>query len=143
MQDVLLVEDSFADVVLMQEAVEEALPQTRLSVVSDGVEALEFLRRQGRYAGAPRPSLVLLDLNMPRKGGLEVLSDMRADPALRPIPVLILSTSDAHGDVHTAYGQGANAYLVKPRDLSGFFELVAQLHSFWFTVARLPGQGRA
>ncbi len=142
LNDILLVEDSFADVMLMREAVEEVMPHTRLSVAGDGVEALRLLRREGEYAAAPRPELVLLDLNMPRKGGLDVLRDVRSDPALKGLPVLVLSTSDAWEDVKAAYERGANAYLVKPRDLPGFFELLGQLRSFWFTAARLPSGRR-
>ncbi|AFZ69610.1 response regulator [Deinococcus peraridilitoris] len=138
LHDVLLVEDSLADVVLMQEAVQESMPHTRLSVAGHGVDALRFLRREASFEDAPRPDLILLDLNMPLKGGLEVLSDLRDDPELRSIPVLVLSTSDRREDVERAYDLGANTYLVKPRDLPGFFALMQQMNDYWFRSARLP-----
>lgn len=141
LHDVLLVEDSFADVVLMEEAFEAVVKHLRLSQVGDGAQALAFLRREGRYAAAARPKLMLLDLNMPRLNGFEVLSALRADPVWRSLPVLVLSTSQDEGDVERAYALGANAYLSKPRDLSGFFELVRLIEQFWLTSARLPSGG--
>ncbi|QBY07097.1 response regulator (plasmid) [Deinococcus metallilatus] len=134
----LLVEDSGADVFLMQEAFEEVSPQVRLHLASDGVEALAFLRRQGEFADAPRPDLVLLDLNLPRKSGLEVLAEVRGDAGLCALPVMVLSTSDARHDVKRAYELGVNAYMLKPRDLAGFFERVRLIEQFWLSAVRLP-----
>ena len=139
LHDLLLVEDNFADVVLMEEAFEANVKHLRLSKAEDGVEALTFLRREGKYTSAPRPKLVLLDLNLPRLNGFEVLAAMRADETLRALPVLILSTSQAASDVERAYMLGANAYLTKPHDLPGFFDLVRLIEQFWLTAARLPG----
>lgn len=123
LHDLLLVEDNPTDVLLMAEAFAATVRHARLSHAEDGVAALAFLRRQGQHAAAPRPKLVLLDLNMPRLGGLEVLAELRAE--LRSLPVLVLSTSQDAGDIERAYALGANAYLTKPRDLPGFFGLCA------------------
>lgn len=138
--ELLLVEDNEADVVLMQEAFGVQCPQARLHVARDGVAALDLLHRSILLAGIPRPDLILLDLNLPRKGGLEVLEERRADPVLRAIPVVVLSTSGASRDIQRAYDLGANAYLLKPRDLPGVFEQVRLIAQFWFSAVQLPNR---
>jgi chemotaxis family two-component system response regulator Rcp1 len=135
---VLLVEDNEADVRLTREALREAGDAVRLSAVGDGEQALAFLRRQDGYAGVPRPDLVLLDLNLPRKNGLEVLEEMRADPELAAIPVIVLTSSAAASDVAACYSRGANAFVVKPLELDEFMRLISAIRAFWLGVARLP-----
>ena len=136
--DILLVEDNPGDVRLTREALSEAKVHNALSVARDGVEALAFLRREEPYTSAPRPDLILLDVNLPRKNGLEVLAEIKADPALRTIPVVMLTTSDAERDVNTAYSLHANAYITKPVDLEQFFTAIRALDDFYLTVVRLP-----
>ncbi|GEM86918.1 response regulator [Meiothermus granaticius] len=136
--EILLVEDNAGDVQLTREAFEEAKVRNRLHVVSDGVEALQFLRQEGRFAGQPRPDLVLLDLNLPRKGGLEVLTEIKQDPELRQVPVVVLTTSQAEADITQSYNRYANAYISKPVDLDKFLEVVRSLEHFWLAVVRLP-----
>ena len=109
-----------------------------MHIAHDGVEALEFLRRQGKHAGAPEPDLLLLDLNMPRMDGCEVLAEMKADPALARIPVVVLTTSEAEQDVCRAYALHANAYIVKPLDIDQFFTVMRSIEEYWFDVVRLP-----
>lgn len=140
--EVLLVEDNPGDVRLTREALKEGKVRNNLSVVSDGVEALAFLRREGRYAGAPRPDVILLDLNLPRKDGREVLQEVKADPALRSIPVVILTTSDAERDIAQAYALHANCYIKKPVDLDQFITVVQSIENFWFTIVKLPPEPR-
>jgi two-component system, chemotaxis family, response regulator Rcp1 len=135
---ILLVEDNEADVRLTREALREAGDGVRLSAVGDGEQALAYLRRQGGFAEAPRPDLVLLDLNLPRKNGLEVLDEMRADAALAVIPVIMLTSSSARHDVEAAYAHGANAFVVKPQDLDSFMDLIGTIRGFWLGVAQLP-----
>jgi len=135
---VLLVEDNEADVRLTREALREAGENVRLSAVVDGEQALAFLRRQDGFADAPRPDLVLLDLNLPRKNGLEVLDELRADASLAPIPVIMLTSSAAHSDVEAAYARGANAFVVKPLELDAFMDLIGAIRGFWLEVAQLP-----
>jgi two-component system, chemotaxis family, response regulator Rcp1 len=135
---VLLVEDNEADVRLTREALREPGLPVRLSAVGDGEQALAFLRRQDGYADAQRPDLVLLDLNLPRKNGLEVLDEMRADEALAHIPAIVLTSSAAHTDVEAAYARGANAFVVKPIELDAFMDLIGAIRSFWLEVAQLP-----
>jgi two-component system, chemotaxis family, response regulator Rcp1 len=135
---ILLVEDNEADVRLTREALREAGEGVRLSAVGDGEQALAYLRRQGGFAEAPRPDLVLLDLNLPRKNGLEVLDEMRADAALAVIPVIMLTSSSARHDVEAAYAHGANAFVVKPQDLDSFMDLIGTIRGFWLGVAQLP-----
>jgi CheY-like chemotaxis protein len=137
--DVLLVEDDAGDVVLIEEAFEYNKVRNRLNVVSDGVEAIEFLRREGPHADAPRPGLVLLDLNLPRKDGREVLAEIKDDPSLRTIPVVVLTTSKAEEDVLRSYDLHANAYVTKPVDFDRFIEVVRQIDEFFVSVVRLPG----
>ena len=135
---VLLVEDNEADVRLTREALREAGERVRLSAVGDGDQALAYLRRQEGFAEAPRPDLVLLDLNLPRKNGLEVLDEMRADEALVCIPVIVLTSSAARQDVEAAYSRGANAFVTKPQDLDAFMHLIGTIRGFWLEVAQLP-----
>jgi CheY-like chemotaxis protein len=135
--NVLLVEDDPGDVLMTREAFEEYL-HNRLDVVSDGSEALSYLRREGRYAGAPRPDLVLLDLNLPRRDGREVLAEIKADDTLRHIPVIVLTTSRADEDVLRSYQLHANAYVTKPVDFDGFVEAIRQIDHFFVSVVQLP-----
>jgi CheY-like chemotaxis protein len=137
--EVLLVEDDPGDVLLIEEAFEFNKVRNNLTVVSDGVEALEYLRREGQYAGAGRPGLILLDLNLPRKDGREVLAEIKADGALRSIPVVVLTTSKAEEDVLRSYDLHANAYVTKPVDFDRFIEVVRQIDEFFVSVVRLPG----
>jgi CheY-like chemotaxis protein len=137
--DVLLVEDSAAEARLACEALKETRFPVQLHVVSDGIEAMEFLRREGAHKGAPRPQLVLLDLNLPRKDGREVLRDIKADENLRSIPVVILTTSQAQSDIRRAYESYANCYIQKPLELDGFIEIVKSIHRYWLQTAELPG----
>jgi chemotaxis family two-component system response regulator Rcp1 len=136
--EILLVEDSPADVDLTREALDDAKLHNNLHVVTDGVEALEFLRREGSYADAPRPDLVLLDLNLPKKDGREVLAEIKADPILRRIPVVILTTSQAEQDILKSYDLHANCYVTKPVDLDQFVTVVRSIENFWLVIAKLP-----
>jgi CheY-like chemotaxis protein len=135
---VLLVEDNEADVRLTREALRESGDTLRLSAVGDGEQALAYLRREGGYAETARPDLVLLDLNLPRKNGLEVLEEMRADPSLAAIPVIVLTSSAARQDVEACYARGANAFVVKPLELDAFMDLIEAIRRFWLEVAQLP-----
>jgi CheY-like chemotaxis protein len=136
--DVLLVEDDPGDALMTQEAFEHHKIRNTLHVVKDGVEALAFLRREGEYADAPRPGLILLDLNLPRKDGREVLAEVKADAELRSIPVVVLTTSDAEEDILRSYSLHANAYVTKPVDFERFIEVVRQIDDFFVTVVKLP-----
>lgn len=136
--EILLVEDNPADVRLTREALKDARVHNRLHVAADGVEAMAFLRRKGEHAMAPPPGLVLLDLNLPRKDGREVLEEVKEDPGLRHIPVVILTTSQAEQDVLRSYQLCANAYVTKPVDLERFLEVVRSIESFWLEIVRLP-----
>jgi two-component system, chemotaxis family, response regulator Rcp1 len=135
---VLQVEDNEADVRLTREALREAGEELRLSVVGDGEQALAFLRREAGFEDAPRPQLVLLDLNLPRKDGVEVLQEMRQDPALAHIPVIVLTSSSAARDVDACYAAGANAFVVKSLELDEFIERIGIIREFWLGVAELP-----
>lgn len=137
--EILLVEDNPGDVRLTQEALKEGKVRNRLHVVGDGVEAMAFLRHEGRYADAVRPDLVLLDLNLPRKDGREVLAEIKQDDALKLIPVVVLTTSSAEEDVLRSYNLHANCYIVKPVDLDQFCRAVKSIDEFWLTVVKLPG----
>jgi CheY-like chemotaxis protein len=140
--EILMVEDNPGDVRLTREALKEARIRNRLHAVSDGVEALAFLRRQGKYADAPRPRLVLLDLNLPRKSGRETLAEMKADPGLRRIPVVILTTSTDEQDILQSYDLHANCFITKPVDLDQFLIVVRSIEGFWLEVVQLPpGEG--
>lgn len=136
--EILLAEDNPADILLTQEAFDEAHFAHHLHLARDGVEALAFLRREGTYAGAPVPDVILLDLNMPRMGGLEVLDVLKADETLRRIPVVVLTTSRAEGDIWRSYNLHANAYIPKPVTISEFVEVIVSFRSFWFSTASLP-----
>lgn len=136
--EILLVEDNAADVRLTVEALREGKVRNNLNVVRDGVEALEYLRRSGKHEGAPRPDLVLLDLNLPRKDGREVLAEIKADPDLRQIPIVVLTTSSAERDIVASYTLHANCFITKPVDLHQFFEVVRSIDEFWLSIVRLP-----
>jgi len=136
--ELLLVEDNPGDVRLTIEALKEGRVINQLTVVQDGEEAIAFLRRQGRYAGAVRPDLILLDLNLPRKGGLEVLAEIKEDPDLKQIPVVVLTTSQAEQDILRTYQLHANCYIVKPVDLNQFMNVVQAIKSFWLALVMLP-----
>ncbi|UOZ06084.1 response regulator [Amycolatopsis sp. WQ 127309] len=136
--DVLLVEDDPGDVLMTREAFEHYKIRNTLSVVSDGEQALQFLRREPPYEDAPRPGLILLDLNLPRRDGREVLAEVKASPELRSIPVVVLTTSEAEEDIARSYDLHANAYVTKPVDFDSFVEAVRQIDSFFVTVVKLP-----
>jgi len=136
--DVLLVEDDAGDVLMTREAFEHYRLANRLHVVEDGVQAIEFLRREGPYADAPRPGLVLLDLNLPRKDGREVLADIKSDPELCDIPIVVLTTSSADEDILRSYKLHANAYVTKPVNFQRFVDVVRQIDHFFVQVVTLP-----
>ncbi len=136
--EILLVEDNAADVRLTVEALRDGKVRNNLSVARDGVEALEFLRREGKHHGAPRPDLVLLDLNLPRKDGREVLAEIKADEDLKRIPIVVLTTSNAERDILASYALHANCYITKPVDLQQFFEVIRSIDGFWLSIVRLP-----
>jgi CheY-like chemotaxis protein len=136
--EILLVEDSPSDTELTVEALREAKIRNHLNIAEDGVQALEFLRREGKYAGAPRPDLIMLDLNLPRKDGREVLAEIKSDDTLKTIPVVVLTTSRAETDVLQAYKYHANCYITKPVDFEQFLQVVRSIESFWLMVVTLP-----
>ena len=136
--EILLIEDSPTDILITQEAFEQARMFNRLHVVEDGVAALAFLRQQGQYAGMPRPDLILLDLNLPKKNGQEVLIELKADESLKIIPVVILTTSEAEEDILKSYGLHANCYITKPVGFDNFIEVVRSIRQFWFSIVTLP-----
>lgn len=136
--EVLLIEDNPGDVQLTQIALEDSKISVHLSVAEDGVEALAFLRKQDKYADVPHPDIILLDLNLPRKDGREVLAEIKADEMLRRIPVVVLTTSQAEEDVLRAYNLAANCYITKPVDFDQFVKIVQSIESFWFTIVKLP-----
>ena len=136
--DVLLVEDDPGDVLMTREAFEHHQLRNQLHVVNDGEQALQFLHRTGEYASAPRPGLILLDLNLPRRDGLEVLAELKGDPGLRVIPVVILTTSHADEDILRSYALHANAYVSKPVDFERFMDVIRQIDNFFVTVVELP-----
>jgi CheY-like chemotaxis protein len=140
MIQILLVEDDPGDVLITREAFAENKVRNQLSVVSDGEAAMAFLRREGEFASAPRPDLILLDLNLPRKAGHEVLAEVKSDADLQRIPVVILTTSDAEEDILRSYDLHANAYVTKPVDFDRFLDVVRQIDEFFVTVVRLPGR---
>ena len=141
--EVLLVEDSPGDVRLTREAFKDAKVLINLNVASDGVEAMAFLNHEGNNANAPRPDLILLDLNLPKKDGREVLAELKESPALKSIPVVILTTSESEADIHGSYQHHANCYITKPVDLDGFLKVVRSIDSFWLTVVKLPRETRS
>lgn len=141
--EILLVEDSPGDVRLTREALREARVANNLHVVGDGAEAMDFLTRSGRHTGAPRPDMILLDLNLPKMGGREVLARIKGDEELKRIPVIVLTTSDAEADILDSYGLHANCYLVKPVDVDRFFEQVRTIEGFWLSIVKLPAAGQS
>lgn len=136
--DILLVEDNPGDVRLAQEALKESKVRNKLYVVEDGVEAMDFLHRRGKYAEATRPDLVLLDLNLPRKSGREVLAEIKTDKNLMRIPVVVLTVSKAEEDIIKCYEHHANCYITKPLDFAQFVEVTKSIEDFWLTIVRLP-----
>ena len=136
--EILLVEDNPADVRLTREALNSDRLWNRLSVARDGVEAMAYLRREGRFAAAALPDLILLDLNLPRKDGREVLAEIKADPRLMRIPVVVLTTSDAEDDILKTYGLHANCYITKPADLRQFMKVLKSIEDFWLAIVKLP-----
>lgn len=140
--EILLVEDNPADVRLTREALKEEKLYNNLNVVTDGVEAMAYLRREGQYAQAPRPDLILLDLNLPRKDGREVLEEVKADPDLKVIPVVVLTMSKSDEDIVRSYRLHANCYVTKPVDLGQFLTVAKSIQDFWLTIVRLPPNGR-
>lgn len=138
--EILLVEDNPGDARLTLEAFKEGKVINNLTVMKDGVEALAYLRRQGTYANSAAPDLILLDLNLPKKDGREVLAEIKADEHLKRIPVVVLTTSAAHEDVARAYGAHANCYITKPVDLDQFLSVVRSIESFWLSLVKLPSR---
>ncbi len=136
--DVLLVEDDEGDVLMTREAFEHYKIRNTLHVVTDGEQALQFVRQAGDFADAPRPGLIMLDLNLPRRDGLEVLAELKADPELRVIPVVILTTSQAEEDIIRSYSLHANAYVTKPVDFERFIDVIRQIDDFFVSVVKLP-----
>ena len=139
--EILLVEDNPGDVRLTKEALKEGKVYSNLHTVKDGVEAMEFLRKQGKYKDVPRPDIILLDLNLPRKDGREVLEEIKSDDVLKRIPVVVLTTSKAEEDVLRTYNLHANCYVTKPVDLEKFIVVVKSIDIFWLTVVTLPPNG--
>lgn len=139
--EILLVEDSPGDVRLTQEALKESKLKNNLHVVSDGAEAIDFVQKKGKYTTMPRPDLILLDLNLPKKDGREVLTEIKADKDLRHIPVVILTVSRSEEDILRSYGLHANCYIVKPIDFNQFISVVKAIENFWFTIVKLPSRG--
>ncbi|MFH0934865.1 MAG: response regulator [Pseudomonadota bacterium] len=137
--DFLLVEDKPGDVRLTQEALKSHKVLNNLHVVTDGEEAMAFLRKQGKYQAAPRPDIILLDLNLPKKDGREVLAEIKSDPALKTIPVVIITSSEAEQDVIKSYNLNANCYVTKPVNLDQFIKVVQSINDFWLTIVKLPG----
>ncbi len=136
----LLVEDNPGDVRLMLEALRESKIPNEVSIVEDGVEAMAFLRREGKYAHVPRPDLILLDLNLPRKDGREVLADIKFDENLRQIPVIVLTVSQDRDDILNAYGLHANCYITKPVEYEDFIKVVRAIEEYWLTIVKLPSE---
>jgi two-component system, chemotaxis family, response regulator Rcp1 len=141
LRELLLVDDNAMDIRLTHAILKKSKVPARVNTAADGVEALEFLRRQGRFCDAPTPDLVLLDVNMPRMNGLEVLSQIKEDPALRHIPIIILTSSESEQDIHRAYDSHANCFISKPSDMAEFTKVVNMIAEFWFRMAKLPLRG--
>jgi CheY-like chemotaxis protein len=139
--NILLVEDNPGDVRLTKEAFKEAKVKNNLHVAWDDVEAMDFLRHNGNFSDAPRPDLILLDLNMPRKNGREVLAEIKEDPELMRIPVVVLTMSHAEEDILKSYDLHANCYISKPVDIERFIEVVSSIEGFWLTIVKLPDEG--
>jgi len=136
--EILLVEDILDDVIMTKRALKKGKVSNNVNVVSNGVEALSYLRREESYADAPRPDLILLDLNMPKKDGREVLAEIKSDDQLKQIPVIVLTTSQAEQDILDAYSLHANCYIAKPVDLGEFMKIIDSLENFWFNIATTP-----
>lgn len=136
--EILLVEDNPGDVRLTIEALKEGKVSNKINVAADGIEALAFLRREGKYENAPKPDLILLDLNLPKKNGREVLAEIKMDSRLKCVPVVILTSSQAEKDIVTTYNLHANCYITKPVDFGQFIDVVKSIENFWFTVVKLP-----
>lgn len=136
--EVLLVEDNPGDALLTRIALEDSKISVHLNVVEDGVEAMAFLRKQGNYADAPHPDIVLLDLNLPRKDGREVLAEIKADQSFKRIPVVVLTTSQSEEDILKAYNLSANCFITKPVDFDQFVKIVQSIENFWFAIVKLP-----
>ncbi|PSB64417.1 response regulator [Chroococcidiopsis cubana CCALA 043] len=136
--EILLVEDDSGNVQLTKLALEESKMSVNLHVVEDGVEALALLRKEGKYASTKHPDIILLDLNLPKKDGREVLAEIKADPNLKRIPVIVLTASQAETDILNAYNLNANCYIIKPVDFDRFVKIVQSIENFWFTIVRLP-----
>jgi CheY-like chemotaxis protein len=139
--EILLVEDNPGDVRLTQEVLRDGKVRNNMSVVKDGVDAISFLQQTGEYAGVPRPDLILLDLNLPKKDGREVLAEIKADPDLKHIPVVVLTTSSAEQDIFKSYDLHANCYITKPVDLDQFIRVIRSIEDFWLTIVKLPRGG--
>ena len=139
--DILLVEDNIGDARLAQEALKESKVRNNLYIVGDGEEALDFLNKKGKHAEVPRPDLILLDLNLPKKDGREVLAEIKTDENLRRIPVVILTVSKAEEDIIETYDLHANCFITKPLDLNQFIEVVKYINNFWLTIVKLPPNG--
>ncbi len=137
--EILLIEDNPGDARLTQEALKEGKVKNNLQIVYDGVEATDFLFKRNKYQNAPRPDLIILDLNLPKKNGQEVLAEIKADLNLKSIPVIILTISKAEEDIVRSYNLHANCFLIKPIDLNQFFEVVRSIEDFWLTLVKLPG----
>ncbi len=137
--NILLVEDNAGDIRLVKEGLKEGKLYHNLHVVEDGEKAMEFLRQEAEFSGAPRPDIVLLDLNLPRKDGREVLAEIKNDMKLKNIPIIVLTTSDAEQDITKTYEHHANCYVTKPVDFEQFNRVIAAIEKFWFTIAKLPG----
>jgi len=136
--EILLIEDSPTDALMTQEALEYSKVLNTLHIVEDGVEAMEFLRQTGHFTKARRPGLILLDLNLPKKSGTEVLAEIKSDESLKTIPVVVLTTSKAEEDILTSYGLHANCYITKPVEFDKFAEVVRSINNFWFSVVTMP-----
>jgi two-component system response regulator len=141
--EILLVEDSPGDVRLTREAFKDAKVHMNLHVASDGAEAMAFLRREGDYTKVPRPDLILLDLNLPKKDGREVLGEIKESPTLKSIPVVVLTTSASEADILRSYNLHANCYITKPVGLNGFLDVVKSIDDFWLTVVKLPSEAHS
>jgi two-component system, chemotaxis family, response regulator Rcp1 len=141
--EILLVEDSPSDTELTVEALKDFKVRNHVSIVEDGLQAMQFLRREGPYAQAPRPDLIMLDLNLPRKDGREVLADIKSDDQLKTIPIVVLTTSRAEQDILAAYQLSANCYITKPVDFNQFLDVVRSIESFWLFVVTLPPTPKA
>lgn len=140
--EILLVEDNNGDILLIQEALEEGKLNSNLSVTKNGMEAIEFLNRRGPYKDAPTPDLILLDMNLPKKNGKEVLAEIKSDENLKIIPVVILTSSQAEQDILMSYKLNANCYITKPVDFEKFITVINSIENFWFSIVKLPHQGK-